>query len=608
MEASVQETRSARFGAFELDMKTGELRKNGVRVRLQEQPQRLLATLLTHAGELVTREELRNLLWPADTFVDFDHSLNTAVRKLRAALDDSAETPRFIETMARRGYRFIAPVEWASAAVPRSGVRRPLLWLAAAALILGASLTAWSLKRTPEAVAHRDINSIAVLPFSNSDKETEYISDGLAESLIDEISSPDLRVIAWTSSLRFKDKPVDPRAAGKELSVSAVVTGRLSRDGADHRLHAELIDVRDGAQLWSGQYRGSTSGLGVMQRRVAADISLRLGVTRADRKHVLRDSPAYESYLRGRYLWNKRTGRDVVLRSIEYFDRAIELDPDFAPAFAGLCQAWGVIHGNRWMPGQEKETQEKATAAGERALQLDQTLAEAHTCLGGGRMNSRYWDFAGAERDFRRAIALNPNYATAHQWYSTYLTTIGDHDGARREIDLAWQLDPFSPAVNRVACFQRFAHRRYDEAIDFSRRAADIDPSFASPQCLVSSQLAAGRLEEAIAEMRFLDQKSRDELADALRGGGSRLFWRALSDRSIRSRAPFYFVAAAQAVAGDHDQAFASLDAAYEHRESGLAYFYEDPRFDPLRSDPRFDQLARRIGLPQARGVATARK
>ena len=618
---SVTVARVVRFGPFSLDTQTEELRKGETRLRLHGQPVRLLIALLTRPGEVVTREELQETLWPGDTFVDFDHSINSAVRKLRSALDDSAETPRFIETLARKGYRFVAPVEWDAPAAspppaqPFDGLparpertapfpsRRWIMTSAAIVVLAMVGLLALRMRRTapPAAEQPRGIRSIAVLPIANPDHETEYVSDGLTESLIDAISSPDLRVIGWTSVSRYKKPEIDPRAAGKELNAGAVVTGRLARGNNAYELDLEMVDVSDGAQLWSGRYNGTESNLDLLRRRAIADLTLRLGVTRADRREQ-RASPAYDDYLHGRYLWNKRHSRDSLMRSIDYFERAIDLDPKFAPAYAGLCQAWGVLHGYRWMPGQERETQEKATAAGEKAIALDDTLAEAHTCLGGGKENSWQWDFAGAEQEFRRAITLNPNYATAHQWYAHLLETLGRHEEARREVDIAWQLDPFSSAIAGAVCWQRFNQRRYDEAIEFVKRAGESNPTLYQSNCLASAYMITGQFEEGVEILAKWNEKDGRKLIAAMESGGPPALFKTMLELSLEDTASRGYLRAGMYTAvGDADGAFAELEKAFEQRETNLAMFYEDPRLDPIRKDPRFDALARKIGLPQVR-------
>ncbi|MCM2317497.1 MAG: winged helix-turn-helix domain-containing protein [Thermoanaerobaculia bacterium] len=593
----------ARFGGFELHVSSGELRKNGSRVRLQEQPARLLATLLERAGEVVTRDELRARLWPADTFVDFDHSLNTAVRKLRTALGDSADAPRFVETVARHGYRFVGAVDWADsalAATPRPRERRRTVWLTLVALI-AAVAAGVAYTRRPSAALPR-VDSVAVLPFTVTDTASDYLGDGLAESLIDGLAtSPDLRVAPRSLSFRYDGKRLDPVAVGKELGVSAVVTGSLtSLAPGEYELRTELIGVGDGAHLWAKQYHVSPADLGLLRRQLAFDVGYRLGVTRADDEDQRKaSSPAWDRYLRGRYLWHLR-GRDNVLRAAEYFERAVELDPEFALGYAGLALAYGTVAGNHYIPDSTAVMQAKAKAAADTALALDETLAEAYVSRAAAN-DAYYWDFGAAERDFRRAIELKPGLATAHQWYGSHLNKVGRFAEARREIELAYALEPFSLASLAQLSGIRMAERRYDEAIDLNLRMAKVDPALVNYGVLFTCQALAGRFEDAIATMRgapkLLDPADADPLEAAYRHGGPTAFWRKRAEQLPESNP--YGVAACYSMAGERDKAFAHLDKAFHLQKSDVAWFYGNPMFDNIRSDPRFDELARRIGLPQ---------
>ncbi|MCM2316859.1 MAG: winged helix-turn-helix domain-containing protein, partial [Thermoanaerobaculia bacterium] len=340
----------ARFGVFELDPASGELRKQGAKVRLQEQPARILELLLRNPGRVVTREELREALWPADTFVDFDHSLNTAIRKLRTALDDSADTPRYVETLAKRGYRFVVPVEWivpegdtppagntaappqsvtATAPTAKTATRWFRMVFIAAAGVAIAALIGWAMLRSSSGTPL--YQAIAVLPIENPDQGTTYVSDGIAEAIIDGLStSPAIRVTSRTSSFRYGKPPLDLRRVGRELGVTAVVTGRFARRGDDWLLRLELVDTNDGAQLWAKDYTQRASDIDTLRARAVRDLALRLGVSNADGPRAVKNAEVYDLYLRGRYHWNLRSVEDQ-LRAVEYFQRAVELDPNFAP-------------------------------------------------------------------------------------------------------------------------------------------------------------------------------------------------------------------------------------------------------------------------------------
>lgn len=590
--------RVARFGPFELDVETAELRKNGARVQLQEQPARILAFLLEHAGEVVTREQLREKLWAADTFVDFDHGLNAAVRKLRAALDDSADTPRFIETLPRHGYRFIPSVEWIVApAAPRSSARL-YPWITVSVTVIAIAVIVFLFVRRPVR-ALPPIQHIAILPFATTDPAIDYLGDGLAEALIDEISKwPDLRVVSRTSAFRFKGKPIEPREVGRQLGAGAVLAGNLEHTADEYRLHVEMIDVDDGTEIWSRRYETRIADLNLLQRRVAEDMALRFGRTRSDNARRETSSPAYDLYLRGRYAWNRRSRGDLV-RASQYFEQAVQLDPQFARGWAGLAAAYGAIAGNSTIPGSEGLFQKKAKAAANTALSLDPMLAEAYACRAAGESTSE-WDFDAAERDFRRALELDPNYASAHEWYGVHLYRTGHLGEARQEIERAYQLEPFSVAMVSYMCHIRLYQRQYADAIAFSMRIRDIDPDLVHPGCLQWAQLQLGRYDDAIATVKSSNAQDGDELLYAYRTGGRDGFWKKKIEISERNKNPFG-LACAYAVTGDRERAFAALDEAVRRRLPGAADFYMDPRFDSIRSDPRFDELARRIGLPQVR-------
>src|SRR5687768_14160006 len=447
----------ARFGVFELDLAAGELHRDGIKVKLQEQPFRLLALLLERAGEMVTREELRERLWPAE-FVDFDQGLNTAVRKLRAALDDAADNPLFIETVARRGYRFIAPVSWTSAAETRTASPQPSQvsvrrsrWILPLiiAMLIGAGVYVFQ-RRTAGTAAKR-VRAVAVLPFVNSEQQNEHVSDGLTEVLIDSLARiPDLRVTARTTVFRYKTTPIDPRRAGKDLGVDAIVTGDVRRDGEGYAVRVELVDTRDGSQLWGERYHASAADLPQVHARISEDLSLRLreGSARGPRRVYTANAEAYDLYLKGLYLWNTRDMARL-RESAAYFRRATELDPKFAAAYGSLSSAYGVLIGHGLVSPDEGVL--KVIANANKALELDPSNSEALATLATTKFRS-LWDFRGAEQDYLRAIASNPSYPTSHQWYADYLRSMGRPEDARREIDTAHRLDPFSVPINRLMC------------------------------------------------------------------------------------------------------------------------------------------------------------
>src|SRR5688572_1549884 len=442
----LSQPRMARFGVFELDLRSGELRRDGVRVPLQEQPFRLLAILIARPGEVVSREELREQLW-ASEFVDFDHGLNRAIRKLRTALDDSADNPRFIETLARRGYRFIAPVSWNGdtvIAASEPSPRRRLLPIVIAAAVLLMVIAGALIFRQMQARRAPTIWAVAVLPFTNDHAQTAHVSDGLTEELIDALSRlPSMRVMARTTVFRYKGKPVDPQTVGRDLDVGAVVLGDVRRDGDAYRVRVELIDVRDGSQLWGNRFNVSAAELPGLQNRIAELLFNRLRHGQRAPGGRTQNAEAYELYLKGLYAWNRR-GEDDLRQSIELFTKAAALDPTYAAPHAGLANAWGVMTGNGMISPDEGVP--RVLAAARKALELDPENAEAYTSMATTKFRN-LWDFAGAEKDYREALRLNPNYATGHQWYGDFLRSMGRFAEARRESDIAYKLDPLSTAI-----------------------------------------------------------------------------------------------------------------------------------------------------------------
>lgn len=507
-ETSPSTPRLVRFGVFEVDLRAGELRKSGVKIKLQEQPFQILALLLERPGEVVTREELQRKLWPADTFVDFEHSLNAAVKRLREALGDSAETPRFVETLPRRGYRFIYPVEG------REPPARRRRWVTALALValpgMLAVMFALNLGGLRDRLLGRpmpgEITSIAVLPLENlsGDPEQDYFTDGMTEMLITELSKIGaLKVISRQSVMQFKgtDKPL-PEIA-RELDVDAVVEGSALHIGERVRITVQLIEAATDRNLWADNYDRDVSDVLELHSEVAQAIArqIKIAVTPEEETRLASGRPlnpkAHEAYLRGRYHWNKRT-EEGLKKSIEHFQQAVEMDRGYALAYAGLADAYVFLGGYQVFPPKEVNT--KAKAAALKALELDDTLAEVHASLAIAKLSE--WDWLGAERELKRAIELNPSYATAHHWYAYYLETLGRFDEAVEEIQRARELDPLSLIIDITAgdiMFQRVG--QYDKAIAHYRKTLELDPNFGmTHEWLGRAYAQKGMYEEAIAE------------------------------------------------------------------------------------------------------------
>jgi len=630
-----------RFGVFELDLRAGELRKHGLRVRLQEQPFQLLAMLLEHPGEVVTREELQKKLWPADTFVDFDHGLNKAISKIRGALSDSAESPRFVETVARRGYRFLAEVKVADAATVRSPELatlpnpvtevgdRPelagtpampkhllssLAWKISALvlLLLVASLAAWKLHswNRPSLV----IRSLAVLPLESlsSDASQDYFADGMTDELISDLGQISaLRVISRTSVMAYKHarKPL-PQIA-RELNVDAVVEGTVLRSGDQVRITAQLIEASTDKHLWSQSYQGEFQDTLALQSNVASTIADQIRINlnpreQAALKNVKVVNPqAYESFLKGRYFWNKRTA-DGLKVALAYFNQAIDEDTKYAQAYSGLADTYALLGDWQYAVMTPKEALPKAKAAAIKALELDSTLGEAHNSLA-FCLDGFDWDFDSAGKEFRRAIQLSPSYATGHHWYAWHLSLLGRYDEAIAEMRKAENLDPLSLIINADLAELLVLAHSYDESIRQSRKTIEMDPNFA----LARNQLAQAYLQkhmndEAVAELQKAAQLSggsptvmanlaRAYVASGKRGEAIKLLT-GLKKRSNSIYSHGSEIAVIYAALGDREQALNWLEKGYEERFNPGVLLR--PGFDPLRSDPRFQDLVRQIGLP----------
>ncbi len=541
--------RLIRFGVFELDLRSGELQKQGRKIRLEGQPVQILVCLLEKPGELVTREELHRKLWPADTFVNFEHGLNTAVKRLRQALNDSADSPRFVETLPRRGYRFIAPIQAVAAGGDASAVnvaaavaevpttrdlpeakdddqvdlsgktvvfihrRWPRAWKRSGAfllVVLGICVVwiAWTLRQPshPPVV----IRSLAVLPLENlsGDASQDYFSDGMTDELITELGQiSELRVISRTSVMTYKGAHKSLPQIARDLNVDSVVEGTVLRSGNKVRITAQLILAAADKHLWAQSYEGPLGDTLALQKQVARSIAeqIRIELTpheQAVLKNVKRVNPdAYEAYLKGRYFWNKRT-EDGLKKASDYFNQAIEKDPNYAQAYAGLADSYALLGDWEYGVLAPKEAYPRAKAAATKALELDSNLGEAHISLA-FCLDGFDWDWESAGREFRRGVELSPGYATGHQWYAWHLAALGRNDEAIAELKKAESLDPLSLIIGADLAEELLIAHRYDEAIKQSRKTMAMDPFFAVAhyelgQAFVQKQM----YKEAIAELQ----------------------------------------------------------------------------------------------------------
>jgi TolB-like protein/DNA-binding winged helix-turn-helix (wHTH) protein/Tfp pilus assembly protein PilF len=626
-----------RFGTYEVSLQSGEVRKAGLRIRVQQQPMKLLQILLEHPRKVVTREELRSRVWPNESFGDFDQALNIAIGKLRSALGDSAENPRFIETLPKRGYRFIADVSVLDAdahpKMPESVAGDPptpepgrtlqgaglavaakrRLWLIALACVLSLSIfSVWLFRSRGPAPA--GIRSLAVLPLENlsGDASQNYFADGMTDELITDLAQISaLRVISRTSVMAYKGarKPL-PQIA-RELNVDAVVEGTVLRSGDQVRITAQLIEASTDKHLWSQSYEGELRDTLALQSRVASAIAdqIRINLTpreQAALKNVKVVNPeAYESYLKGRYFWNKRTA-DGLKAALAYFRQATEEDPNYAKAYSGLADTYALLGDWQYAVMTPKEAFPEAKAAAIHALELDNTLGEAHNSLA-FVLDGFDWDLDAGGKEFQRAIELNPGYATAHHWYAWHLALLGRFDEAITEMRKAENLDPLSLIINAdLAELLGLAHS-YDDSIRQSLKTIEMDPNFA----LAHNQLAQAYLQkhmyaEAVAELQKAVELSRDSptcianLARAYVASGKPSeavkLLNILKKRSTTGYSNASEIAMIYASLGDTDQAMNWLEKGFEQRFNPGVLLR--PGFDPLRSDPRFQNLLRRIGLP----------
>jgi TolB-like protein/DNA-binding winged helix-turn-helix (wHTH) protein/Flp pilus assembly protein TadD len=610
------------------------MRKAGVKIRIQQQPMKLLQILLERPGEIVTREELRKRIWADENFGDFDQAVNIAVAKLRSAFGDSAESPRYIETLPKRGYRFIAAVSVVdtpahanppeSAAEDTTGIgpglpgqgvaltvahkpwpRTTRRAVVVAIVVLSlAILAVWLFRSWVRPPA--GIRSIAVLPLDNlsGDASQDYFSDGMTDELITDLAKiKALRVISRTSVMGYKGTHLPLPEIARKLNVEAVVEGSVLRVGDQVRITAQLIQLPADKQLWAESYEGNLSDTLALQNNVARAIveQIRIEVTpqeQAALKSVKTIAPAaYEDYLKGRYFWSKRTA-DGLKKAVDYFNQAIAWEPGYAAAYSGLADTYALLGDWQYGGMPTKEAVPRAKAAALKALELEDTLGEAHNSLG-FCLDGFDWNFDAADREFRRAIELNPGYAPAHHWYAWHLALLGHNDGALGEMRKAANLDPLSLNINSdLAELLLIAHFP-DESIQQSRKTIDMDPAFPTAHNqLAQGYLAKHMYEEAITELQKAIQLSGDSpifvanLARAYVGTNRKADAAELLNDLKRSSVPGYPLAAEIAMVytalGDKDQAMTWLEKAYEERFNPGVLLR--PCFDPLRSDPRFQR------------------
>jgi len=609
VEKIIQTANIVRFANFQVDLDAGELRKNGLKLKFSGQPFEVLAILLEQPGTIVTREQLQKRLWP-DSFVDFDHNLNSAINRIREAMGDSAENPQFIETLPRRGYRFIAPVTKPDTAdcdaikviePPRSfgsqlAVRNWFLLAALAmALILSAGWWFWHDSR------HR-ITSVAVLPLANlsHDPEQDYFADGVTDELITRLANiTGLKVTSRTSVMRFKGTKKSLPEIARELGVDGIVEGTVERAGNRVRISAQLIDASDDTHLWADTYERDLQDILALQADVALAIShhVSVAVSSAQEKQIgsaqTVNPRAYELYLKGRHFYWSGEFRQAQ----ENFEGAVKADPHYARAYAGLVDAY-------WFEGKSAE----GKAALQQALQLEPNLADAHASLGWSKLVDDV-DWTEAEREFKFALDHNPNSEQAHLWYGCELVWEGRFTEGLAQMRTAAELAPTTSSINAFYGMGLYQSRHYDEAIRQLKAAIELDPSVPAAYFWLGTAYATtGNYDEAIENLQKAGElgKDRPNSAGGFRGrlafayavaGRRKEAEDILTEFQKRPTPPSVLIALVYTGLGNKDQALFWLNKAAE-RKSSLIQLRVDPQWDLLRSDPRFQEIVRRMNFP----------
>ena len=625
------------FGVFEADLRAGEVHRNGIKLHLQDLPFRTLALLLSRPHEVITHEELRLALWPDDVFVDFDRGIRSAIKRLRDALGDSADNPIFVETIERRGYRWIGPASSvqspparasdpdATAIVPavenegaRLVLRSPrwtpaIRWITAAG-IAAVLTSAGFLSTRWKAPSFRpgSVHSIAVLPLENlsGDPAQDYLAEGMTDELTTDLAHiSSLRVVSRTSAQHYRNTTKPLPAIAAELDIDAVVEGSVRKEGDVVFVNIQLIDARNDRHLWADVLRRNLGGASSMQDELTEAIAHQVGVqlTPLEKqyfsgRHAI-DPASYQVYLLGRYYWNKRTP-DALAKAEGYFRDAVSRDAKNAFAYAGLADTYmlDALFAVNLPPD---EASQKAREAASHAIALDDSLAEAH-CSAAYVRFFKDWDFAGAEAEFRRALQLNPNFATAHQWYAEMLTALARHDEAIAQIRQAEALDPFAPVLHHVAGQILQDDRQYSQALEEYRKAETGSDWIWTHVGAALAHRRLGEYDQALEDLRAaaklnssqLDPSAVDAVDRAYHQAGARGFFAQSIILFRQYPHPAYDRALDYAALGEKEKAFSSLAEAYRNHDLDVLSLQCSPELDALRSDPRYQSLKQRIGLP----------
>ena len=622
------------FEGFQLDVARYELRRNGHVLKLEKIPMELLILLVSRKGELVSREEIIAKLWGPGVFIETEHSINTAIRKIRQTLGDDPERSRFVQTVVGKGYRFVGPinvVDLAPAAdpslppvsvveekarrnrlntIPRWALRASL----AALILLGVVAVAVKYFDWGRWLPRPPVHSIAVLPLKNlsGNPADEYFADGMTDELITNLAKISaLRVSSYTSVSKYKTTSKSLPQIAQELQVDGIIEGSVVRSGDQVRITAQLIYAPRDQHLWAEEYQRYLRDVLYLQREVARDVArqVRVTLTPNERQRLATagavDPAAYESYLRGRSFWNQRSEASL-LRAVDEFNKAIEVDAGYAPAYSGLADCYTTLGYLSYLD--PLDAFPRARDAATKALELDSSLAEAHTSLAYYNLYHA-WNWMEAENEFKKAIELNPNYATAHDWYSYYLMAMGRFDEAWKEVNRAHELDPLSVTISTDIGFNYFYRRNYDEAINQLGATLSLSPKFPLAHLWLGRAYQQKKMySEAIDEFNKTDAALPGWVVTIAGMGNAYGEWghkaeaeQVLVRLNEMARAKYvtpYGIALVYAGLGDKNEAFVWLNKAIEGRSHWLVWLNRDPRWDRLRSDSRFNELKKRVALP----------
>ncbi len=652
MSLGAVDRRVIRFGLFEVDLQQRILTKGGLRIRLQEQPFQVFAMLLEKPGELVTREELQQRLWPADTYVAFDDGLNTAIKKLRAALSDTPDSPRFIETVPRRGYRFIAPVsssprfdgsiaiagsiapaksdvssaEETTNRTGRSSSASPFpqgvairalgRWILPITVLLCVGVIALVVSRRHPSTASpgAEFQAIAVLPLQSMSTEPaqEYMADGMTDEIITDLAKlAGPKVISRTSAMQYKKSSKSIPEIARELNVGAVVEGSVESSNGRIRVRVQLIRASTDQHIWAEAYDRELRDVLQLEADLAQDIAREIQIhltpqqqqSLANRRAA--NPLAFQDYLQGRHYWAMRT-EESLHKAVEYYTRAIQEDPGDGSSYAGLAQCYIVLP--MVTQAEFPESDRRAREAAQKAIELDDSLAEAHLAIAEIDFYQD-WNFAAAEKEFRRTLELNPNYSTGHQWYGEYLSLFKRQDEAIREVETAISLDPLSPIVHHQAGQTFQQARQYDRAIQEYRQALKLNPNlYVSYEAMYWAYRREGKFEQAAQAMRGAIPYWRPEqgmeaiirqLSPSFAQGGREGFLHQSITMHRLFRDSTLYIARDYADLGEKEAALEGLEKVFQQQSALRLWILTDMEFDAFRSEPRFGKLVAKIEGPK---------